>query len=293
MLSRIRYRLSRLKSRWIPQRPSTPGPEDARPLESAPADDVAQAADEPMSTSEAHPQIPAAHPLPPPPLPPWAALHLFRTPGRGRRRVTLILDTLPEGTVPDAQTAAPVLGVLLAHRCRADLRIVTRDEPADPARLRALLSLLGIPDAAIDGEIQFRFLPIGNDKAELDLIENELLLTDTWWNAWAALAAAGHAQVVHLIRDTDPAAEAGEDARLHHETLMSRSDLQHLPLPSVLAQKPLREPAPSGFDVPGSRPARAGTPRAVGAGSAGVDGETDASWQAALEPLLSALARRV
>ncbi len=232
MLSRIQHRLSRWKSRWTAQRASLPDSADVPALESSLAGDAALPREETAPTSQTQPQIPAAPPLPLPaaPPPPWTSLHLFRTPARGRKRVTLVMDRLPKGTELDAQTTAPVLSALLAYRCHADLRIVTRSEPADPARLRALLSLAGIPDGAIEGEIQFRFLPIGNDKAELDLVEDELLLTDTWWNAWAALAATGHAQVVHLVRDAGPAADVSEDARQRHETLMRRSDLQHLPL---------------------------------------------------------------
>ncbi|MCA0242580.1 MAG: glycosyltransferase [Proteobacteria bacterium] len=157
-----------------------------------------------------------------PSLPPWTALQVFHTPARGRKRITLVLDAVASGNPSDAGNPALVLGLLLARRCAADLRLVTRTQPAPPAALQALLQAGG---QAWEGELQLRFLPIQDAKAELDLIDGELLITDAWWNAAAALAAVEPARVVCLLQSDDRPAAADDEARRRCDDVLRRGDL--------------------------------------------------------------------
>ncbi|ODU10514.1 MAG: hypothetical protein ABS84_03920 [Rubrivivax sp. SCN 71-131] len=161
----------------------------------------------------------------PPRLRPWTPLHVFHTPARGRRRITLVLDAVATSSPFDAANTAIILGLLLARRCAADLRLVTRIEPAQPAALQALLQACG---EALQGEVQASFLPAQDAKVELDLIDGELLITDAWWNTSAALAAVEPARVVYLLQSDERLAAADDETRQRCEELLRRRDLQCL-----------------------------------------------------------------
>lgn len=222
----------------------------------------------------------AAPSLPPPAaedaprLPPQTALQVFHTPARGRKRITLVLDAVSTGGAFDAANTAVILGLLLARRCAADLRLVTRTEPAQPAALQALLQACG---EDLQGELQLRFLPTQDAKAELDLIDGELLLTDTWWNTAAALAAVGPARVVCLLQSDERLATANDDETRHCDVLLRRRDLQCVIRTAALKRHFVR----SGLEhfeaqAPSFEPACGSEP-----------------WATALQPILDQLAQRV
>jgi len=156
---------------------------------------------------------------------PRTPLQVFHTPVRGRRRITVILDAMDDGARSASQRAAILFGGLLAERRDADLRLVTRDAPAQPLMLAPLLQTAGV---TIAGDLQCRFLSIQNPQAELDLLEGELLITEAWWNAESALAAVPPASVVHLLMGDDCRGDADGDERRRCDELLRRTDLLHV-----------------------------------------------------------------
>jgi glycosyltransferase involved in cell wall biosynthesis len=234
---------------------------------------VAGPAAEPAPVEPAPPtptDSPAA-PVPPTPLP------VFHTPVRGRRRITVLLDAMDGGTRADSVNTAIMLGALLAARCGTDLRLVTRIAPPQPWMLPALLQAAGV---AIAGDLQCRHLPLAAPQAELDLLDGELLITETWWNAADALAAVGPARVVHLLlrddRHIDSDTDADDDKRRRCDALLRRADLLHVVGSDALRQQLVH----AGFEhVAASPVVPPGTP-----------------WfhaPTALEPVLAALSTRV
>lgn len=229
--------------------------------------------------------VPAPEPPPrPPAAPPWTPLHVFRAPARGRKRITLVVDATPGSSPSDAGATIVILGLWLAHRCGADLRLVTRTAAAQPARLQALLQGGG---ATLQGEVQFRFLPVQDAKAELDLIDGELLITDSWWNTAAALAAVEAGRVVYLLQTDERLAQTDDAARQRCEDLLRRRDLQCLIRTAALKQHLVDggldhlEAQALSFEPPSAHDPQ------------GPAGDPAGRWQAALEPVLDALAGRI
>lgn len=209
-------------------------------------------------------------------------MHVFHSPARGRKRVTLVLEVLTTSTAFETAATAPILAILLAQRCKADLRIVTRAAPAQPQALRSLLHAV---DADLQGQTQLRFLPIGDDKCELDLMEGERLIVDQWSNALAVLAAVEPGRLLYVLQADERLAAANEEARQRCDALLRRRDLHCLVRSAALAQQVVR-----------SEPDRLLTqawvfepPVEAGASEAS---EIARRWQAALEPVLAWLAGR-
>lgn len=221
---------------------------------------------------EPDPETPPAPPAGPAP-PPRTPLQVFHTPMRGRRRITVVLDAMDGGARADSVNTAIVLGALLASRCGTDLRLVTRAAPPQPLTLHPLLQAAGV---AVAGDLQCRHLPLHNPQAELDLLDGELLITEAWWNAAAALAAVGPARVVHLLLRDDRRTDADDDERRRCDDLLHRADLLHVVGSDALRQQLVQ----AGFEH------FAASPLVLPAAPS-------SSAPAALEPVLAALSTRV
>ncbi len=276
-MSSFRSFLSRLRALGRPVQPPAPvSSVDRMPADPAPpADDTSGANDTAAPALPEPPPAPAAPPAPPPRLPPWSPLPVFHTPARGRKRITLLLDTAPGGGPLESASAPLILALLLAQRCAADLRLVTRLAPAQPASLQPVLQAVGGFDA---GELQLRFLPASHDKAELDLVEGEWLITDAWWNAVAALTAVEPARVVCLLQADERLSPIDNEARRRCEDLLCRRDLVWLVGGAALQQHLVRSELDH-FAAPALcfEPATDGAP----------------VWPDTFAPVLDALARRI
>lgn len=150
-------------------------------------------------------------------------LRFFATPAQGRRRVTLITDSINCGSLFGGVGTALILATLVANRRDADLRVITRNEPPQPANLDHLLRVYGL---ALQRESQFRFAPVTDPGTELDLFDDELLLTSSWWTTVATLAAVPPARVAYLLQEDERMFYPRGDDRLRCEALLQRTDLR-------------------------------------------------------------------
>jgi hypothetical protein len=150
-------------------------------------------------------------------------LRSFATPAQGRRRVSLITDSIGRGSLFGGVGTALILATLLANRRGADLRVITRTEPPQPANLDHLLQVYGL---ALQRESQFRFAPVSAPDTELDLFDDELLLTSSWWTTAATLAAVPASRVAYLLQEDERMFYPQGDDRLRCEALLRRTDLR-------------------------------------------------------------------
>ncbi len=171
-----------------------------------------------LAEPPAIPDLPAPPPAsgivaesPPPPAPNAAELALrtfpatrpvpvFTSPGGGTRRVTMVTNSVNEGTLYGGVGTALVLAALLARRLHARLRILTRDELAEPAHIRPLLDTLSLGDS---GEIEFVFAPPGDPNRQVETHEGELFLTTSWWTTRAMAQSVGPARLVYLLQEDE------------------------------------------------------------------------------------------
>lgn len=193
----------RIRREWAGQVPSAPALPGAQPESPGATPSVAQ-------------WIEARFPGPTP-------LRAFRVPEHGRRRVTMVTDSIGKGSLFGGVGTALILSTLLANRRGADLRIVTRTEPPVAASLDHVLQVYGL---ALQGESQFRFVPPHDPVQELDLLEDELVVTTSWWTTAAALPAVGAARILYLLQEDERMFYPHGDEWLRCQHLLQRPDVK-------------------------------------------------------------------
>jgi len=152
-----------------------------------------------------------------------APLRFFAARSVGRRRLSLITDSINRGSLFGGVGTAMILATLLANRLGADLRVITRTEPAVASNLDHVLQAYGL---ALQGESQFRFAPAGDAAVELDLFDDELLITTSWWTTAATLAGVAPQRVTYLLQEDERMFYPFGDERLRCEALLRRTDVR-------------------------------------------------------------------
>lgn len=144
-------------------------------------------------------------------------LRTYRLPAQERRRITLITDSIAQGSLFGGVGTALILGSLLANRLRADLRVLTRTEPPVAANVDHVLGVYGIE---LQGEMQFRFVPANDAKAVVDVLPDELFLTTSWWTTAATLPAVPRHAIVYLLQEDERMFYPFGDDRLRCEAVL-------------------------------------------------------------------------
>ena len=150
-------------------------------------------------------------------------LRTWRMPRQVRQRVSLVTDSIGKGSLFGGVGTALILATLVANRRGADLRIITRTEPPVPANLDHVLQVYGL---SLHAESQFRFAPPHDTGSEIDLMEDELVITTSWWTTAACLPGVGLASLVYLLQEDERMFYAFGDERLRCERLLHEPGLR-------------------------------------------------------------------
>ena len=185
----------------VPQVPATsaqhPMPDDtATP---APVTEAASAPlDEPARVSEPEPPmlraLIAERFIALEPLRTYAAPH-------DRPRVTVVTDSINAGSLYGGVGTALILGVLLAQRLDAGLRLVTRTEAADdPGRISGVLTANGV---AWGGNVELLHAPPGPGGRDIPVGPGDIFLTTSWWSTWATRRAVDPTRIAYLLQEDE------------------------------------------------------------------------------------------
>jgi len=141
------------------------------------------------------------------------------------RRVSIVTDSVSSSSLFGGVGTALIFGALLANKRGAQLRIITRTERARPENVDHVLSLYGI---ALAHEIQFKFAAFYDQKHEIDMVEDELLITTSWWTTAAALPSVPANNILYLLQEDERMFYPLGDDRLRCETILRNSDIRFL-----------------------------------------------------------------
>jgi hypothetical protein len=140
---------------------------------------------------------------------------VFRIPGH-RHRVTMVTDSISEGSLFGGVGTAMVLAATIARHTGASLRVVTRTEPPQAANFAAVMAVHGLTQPA---DVEFAFNPVGGSH-ELDISGNELFLTTSWWTTSSFRKVVQPGQIVYLLQEDERMFYPSSDERLFcQETL--------------------------------------------------------------------------
>jgi hypothetical protein len=147
----------------------------------------------------------------------------YRVPGDGRRRVTVVTDSISKGSLFGGVGTALILGVQLANRLDATLRVLTRTEAAPPENVAHVLAVYGM---ALAHEPQFAFASVHEPQHEVELLAGELFLTTSWWTTAATLGAVPPSDILYLLQEDERMFYPFGDERLMCERVLARTDIR-------------------------------------------------------------------
>jgi hypothetical protein len=115
----------------------------------------------------------------------------------------------------------------LANRLNATLRVVTRTEVASPDNASLIL---GAYDIHLLHEMQFAFAPWGGrvdsgGEGGLDIHEDEIFVTTSWWTTAATLPGVPHASIIYLLQEDERMFYPFGEDRFHCEQVMLNKDI--------------------------------------------------------------------
>ncbi len=139
------------------------------------------------------------------------------------KRVNIITDSIGSGSLFGGVGTALIFATLLANKLGADLRIITRTERPQAENVDHILSVYGL---ALQGEIQFKFLPPYEHKQSIDFSESEIFITTSWWTTSATLASVPASSIIYLLQEDERMFYPFGDDRLRCEAILHNRDIR-------------------------------------------------------------------
>lgn len=126
-------------------------------------------------------------------------LNVFPVPGQAGR-LTLVTDSINAGSLYGGVGTALVFGALLAAQRGMALRIVTRTEPPDRENVGRLYAIHGVEEPA---KLDFAFVSVNDANHQLDVAEDDIFLTTSWWTTYATKQSIPAAKIIYLLQEDE------------------------------------------------------------------------------------------
>lgn len=140
-----------------------------------------------------------------------------------QRRLSMVTDSIGKGSLFGGVGTAILFAACLAERLDVRLRVITRTERPVPDNLRQVLQVYGL---TLRHEPEFLHASVQDRQTEVDLLDDELVLTTSWWTTHAALAGVPASRIVYLLQEDERMFYPYGDDRLLCEDVLRREDLR-------------------------------------------------------------------
>lgn len=147
------------------------------------------------------------------------------------KRLTIVTDSVNASSLFGGVGTALILACEICRRHEADLRIVTRVEPPDTSRLQDALHLF---DITLPNKCEFVFLPPHGATKRLDVTDNDIFLTTSWWTTEAATRGVPPTQIRYLIQEDERMFYPFGDDRLRCEAVLENAEIKLIVNSSLL-----------------------------------------------------------
>lgn len=150
-------------------------------------------------------------------------LRVFRVVGEPRR-VTMVTDSIGPGSLFGGVATSIVFSALLAKHLGAQLRLVTRNDVANPQAFGEILSLNRVEwsdnvDFVHSGPSSGHNVPIGDD---------EIFVTTSWWTTRAVRQSVHPGKIVYLLQEDERMFYPFGDERLRCLETISDPDIRYV-----------------------------------------------------------------
>lgn len=148
-----------------------------------------------------------------------------------KRRISLVTDSINAGSLYGGVGTALILACELCRAHDASLRIVTRTEISESGRLQNALDLYGIQ---LPARCELVYCPpIGSSKI-LDVTENDIFITTSWWTTEATLKSVSSQNIRYLIQEDERMFYPHGDERLRCDAILQNPSIQLIVNSSLL-----------------------------------------------------------
>lgn len=144
-------------------------------------------------------------------------LPVFTVPKDRRPRISLVTDSVNRGSFFGGVATSLIIALVLARARGANLRVITRIEPAQGVNLHALFELYGLQH---EGELEFAFAHVNATQNQINIQRDELFITTSWWTTHAVLASVAAERILYVLQEDERTFyPAGEDQLRCHQLL--------------------------------------------------------------------------
>ncbi len=137
-------------------------------------------------------------------------------------RLNIVTDSINSGSLYGGVGTSLIVSALLAERIEANLRLITRLQPAEVSNFGDVLSANGIP---WEGNIEFLHSPPDRQR-EVPLSKNDVFLTTSWWTTRSVRDAVEPSRILYLLQEDERMFYPFGDERLRCEETLSDPDIQ-------------------------------------------------------------------
>jgi hypothetical protein len=117
-----------------------------------------------------------------------------------QRRVNVITDCISEGSLFGGAGTAIIFSVLLAEKLNCPLRIITRIHKPERGNIQDLLLANNI---AWEKNIEFLFAHIDDNRAAIDVSNEDIFVTTSWWTTWSTLQGIPNDRIIYLLQEDE------------------------------------------------------------------------------------------
>lgn len=141
----------------------------------------------------------------------------------GFARVNIITDSVQAGSLFGGVGTALLFSICLANRLDAQCRVITRTEKPDEIGVFKFLKLYNMNPKK---DLQFKFEPCDEYGRGVELSEDELFITTSWWTTASTLQAVEAKNIIYLLQEDERMFyPIGDDWVRAHETMRNK-DIQ-------------------------------------------------------------------
>ncbi|WP_266157761.1 hypothetical protein [Dyella silvatica] len=158
-------------------------------------------------------RFPAIRPLP-----------VYTAPGP-KIRLNLVTDSINEGSLFGGVGTAILMAAVLANKRGAVLRIVTRTQAAAANGFSQVLECGGIQ---FKGNVEFAFVDVNDQSAQLDICDGDRFLTTSWWTTLSVLGSISPHKVDYLLQEDERMFYPHGDEWLRCNEVMMRKDIRFM-----------------------------------------------------------------